>query len=143
MPTDLVGAASNGGTRSYTFTANEVGTFLYEAGPLANSPHQVAMGLYGALVVLPPTGNSFGSDSDTVVLVSEIDPALNGAANKAGFDMRKLRAEVHPHQRDRLSGHDTARSGGARLRRVAALRECRHQLPLDERARWQPAHHGR
>ncbi len=90
MPTDLVGAASNGGTRSYTFTANEVGTFLYEAGPLANSPHQVAMGLYGALVVLPPTGNSFGSDSDTVVLVSEIDPALNGAANKAGFDMRKF-----------------------------------------------------
>ena len=52
MRTDRVGAPppapGRGPTRS---PPNEAGTYLYEAGLLANSPHQVAMGLYGALVV--------------------------------------------------------------------------------------------
>ncbi len=90
MRTDRVGASASTGTRTYTFTADEVGTFLYEAGPLANSPHQVAMGLYGAFVVLPSSGTPYGSDSDAMVLISEIDPALNGSAQPAVFDMRKF-----------------------------------------------------
>ncbi len=90
MRTDRVGAAAGTGMRTYTFTADEVGTFLYEAGPLANSPHQVAMGLYGAFVVLPSSGTPYGSDTDATVLISEIDPALNGSTQPAAFDMRKF-----------------------------------------------------
>jgi hypothetical protein len=85
--TDQVGAAS-GATKSYTFTPAEAGTYIYEAGPLPNAQHQVSMGLYGTLVVLPPTGQPYGSDLETIVMISEIDPALNNAANPAGFDMR-------------------------------------------------------
>ncbi len=47
---DTVGAAA-GGTATYTFTASRPGTYLYEAGLTTNHQHQVAMGLYGALVV--------------------------------------------------------------------------------------------
>jgi FtsP/CotA-like multicopper oxidase with cupredoxin domain len=54
MVPDTAGAAVNG-TRSYTFTAAAPGTFLYEAGLRPNAQHQVALGLYGALVVRPAT----------------------------------------------------------------------------------------
>ena len=44
-------------TVTYTFTASQPGTYLYESG---TNPHkQVHMGLYGALVVRP-TGTGFG-----------------------------------------------------------------------------------
>ena len=36
---DLVGAAA-GGDKTYTFTAADPGTFLYEAGPLPNAQHR-------------------------------------------------------------------------------------------------------
>jgi hypothetical protein len=87
LPTDQTGAGP-GGTTAYTFTPSEVGTFIYEAGPIANSQHQVAMGLFGALVVNPTSGSAYGSDQQAVVLISDIDPALNNSANPAGFDMR-------------------------------------------------------
>ncbi|HSB21249.1 MAG TPA: multicopper oxidase domain-containing protein, partial [Anaeromyxobacteraceae bacterium] len=97
MVPDLAGAAASDGTletlKTYTFTAGAPGAFLYEAGLLANAQHQVAMGLYGALVVRPaafPT-QAYGDvatafDDEAVLVLSEIDPALN--ANPAGFDMR-------------------------------------------------------
>ena len=53
MVPDTTGAAGGGGTASYTFTAAEPGTYLYEAGLIPGSQYQVAMGLYGALVVRP------------------------------------------------------------------------------------------
>lgn len=88
-----------GGTRSYTFTASKPGTFLYEAAPIANAQHQVAMGLYGAFVVRPvPGGSAYGTPAtaygqDAVVVLSELDPALNGAAGgPASFDMRNYKA---------------------------------------------------
>ncbi len=63
---------------------------------LPNAQHQVAMGLYGALVVTPTAGTgqayadaSTAFDDSFVMLLSEIDPALNNAANPATFDMRK------------------------------------------------------
>ncbi|HMM94070.1 multicopper oxidase domain-containing protein [Phycicoccus sp.] len=90
---DTTGAA-NGGTATYSFTASRPGTYLYEAGLTANHQHQVAMGLYGALVVRPSAaGQAYADaatayDSEQVMVVSEIDPALNTAANKAAFDMR-------------------------------------------------------
>ncbi len=104
---DTVGAAA-GGTASYTFTASRPGTYLYEAGLTKNHQHQVAMGLYGALVVHSATageaydaGSTF--DTEQVMLLGEIDPALNTAAVPADFDMRAfapryavVNGQVHP-----------------------------------------------
>ncbi len=90
MPTDRAGVAP-GDMKSYEFDATQPGTYIYEAGPIANSQHQVAMGLYGTLIVTPTSGSSYGSDAEAVVLVSEIDPALNNfAAGPAAFDMRNF-----------------------------------------------------
>ena len=83
-----------GESKVYTFTASQPGTFIYEAGLLPNAQHQVAMGLYGALIVRPATtlqayDNPATAYNDEAVLVlSELDPALNGSANPAAFDMR-------------------------------------------------------
>jgi len=80
-------AAANGGTASYEFTAQE-GTYLYESG--TNASIQIPMGLYGALIV--ETGDAYGNafDQEAVLLLSEIDPALN--ANPGGFDL----LDYHP-----------------------------------------------
>ena len=93
MAPDLVGALPGGGTQTYTFTADKPGTFLYEAGLLPNAQHQVAMGLYGALIVHPSNpsqaygiGTEF--DAEKVLVLSELDTALNNSANPASFDMR-------------------------------------------------------
>jgi hypothetical protein len=88
---DLTGAAP-GGTHDYTFTASKPGTYLYEAGLLPNAEHQVAMGLYGVLIVRPTTANQAYDDAasafagQATVVLGEIDPALN--ASPATFDMR-------------------------------------------------------
>ena len=84
---DTVGVGV-GGSTTYTFTASHPGTFSYEAGHTAQGARQVAMGLAGALVVLPADGTAYGKayDDDAVLVLSEIDPALN--ANPATFDMR-------------------------------------------------------
>ncbi len=93
MVPDLTGAPA-GDTATYTFTTERPGTFLYEAAPLPNAQHQTAMGLYGALVVDPTTPQrAYGSAdtayaADDVLLLGELDPALNNAANPAAFDMR-------------------------------------------------------
>lgn len=94
MAPDFTGAAA-GGDQVYTFTPAEAGSFLYEAGLLADSEHQVAMGLYGALIVRPAGGLSQAlSDAGTafndeaLVIMSEIDLELNNSASPAGFDMR-------------------------------------------------------
>ena len=43
MIPDLTGAAANGGTQTYTFTASAPGTYLYEAGLLPDAARQVAI----------------------------------------------------------------------------------------------------
>ena len=109
MPPDTVGApAAVGtvfGTKSYTFAASKPGTFLYEAGFIKNAvggtQHQVAMGLYGALIVRPAAGQAYDTlpttssayDKEGVVVLGEIDTALNNSANKAAFDMRNFKAK--------------------------------------------------
>ncbi len=92
---DRAGAAPNG-TATYTFTAGRPGTFLYEAGHTGDGARQVAMGLAGALVVLPGDGTGYGSaatgyDDDALMVLSELDPALNTAADPRTFDMRNFR----------------------------------------------------
>lgn len=96
MVPDTVGAAP-GTTKVYTFVANHPGTFLYEAGPLLNAEHQVAMGLYGALVVRPATaGQAYDAATtaftkEAVLVLSEIDPLLNNTPVPSTFDMREFR----------------------------------------------------
>jgi len=98
MVPDTAGVAA-GGTRDYSFTASSPGTFLYEAGPIANAQHQVARGLYGALVVRPVfatpplqpqayASDTTAYDDEAVLVLSELDPALNSSAAPATFDMR-------------------------------------------------------
>ncbi len=96
-------AGTTPGTKNYTFVASSPGTFLYEAGLRPNAQHQTAMGLYGALIVRPTSdGTATGapiltqaySDAassfvdEALVVLGEMDPALNNSANPAAFDMR-------------------------------------------------------
>jgi FtsP/CotA-like multicopper oxidase with cupredoxin domain len=77
-PMPDAGEVPAGGTGSYTFTASNPGTYLYEAG--TNTAVQVSMGLYGALIVRPTAG-AYGAgteyDVEDVLVLSEIDPNLN------------------------------------------------------------------
>ena len=83
------------GSHSYAFTASRPGTYLYEAGVGAGSQHQVARGLFGALVVEPPTAGqaydaSTAFDAESVLVLSEVDSRLNRSASPATFDMRSF-----------------------------------------------------
>lgn len=103
MPLDRSGVAT-GNTTTYSFTASHPGTFLYEAGPVlktgpadadgTGAQYQTAMGLHGALVVRPAAGGqaydaASAYDDEAVLVLSEIDPALNTKPDPALFDMRK------------------------------------------------------
>lgn len=94
MLPDLDGVTP-GSTKAYTFTASSPGTYLYEAGLLNNAQHQVAMGMFGALVVRPTLGATYAYgdatsafDDEALLVLSEIDPALHNSADPAAFDMR-------------------------------------------------------
>jgi FtsP/CotA-like multicopper oxidase with cupredoxin domain len=78
--------AGNSATYSFSATALQPGTYLYEAGPTANGPAQVAMGLIGALIVRPSggPGTAYGSaasayNDEALLVLSEVDPAFNAA----------------------------------------------------------------
>ena len=83
-------AAASGGTVSYTFTASQPGTYIYESG--SNISKQVEMGLYGALVVRPSAGANLAYDASTqfdptreyILLLAEIDPDLHHAVETGG-----------------------------------------------------------
>ncbi|WP_214316752.1 multicopper oxidase domain-containing protein [Nonomuraea sediminis] len=64
-----------GGTATAAFTASTAGTYLYQG-----TERQLAMGLYGALVVRPATPSY---DRDAVLVLSAIDPAFNAAPTTA------------------------------------------------------------
>ncbi|HEY7489523.1 MAG TPA: multicopper oxidase domain-containing protein [Candidatus Tectomicrobia bacterium] len=80
-------APASGGTVTYTFTASQPGTYLYESG---TQPHkQVHMGLYGVLVVRPSMGANFAyNDASTqfsgefLLVLHEIDPVLHQAVEQ-------------------------------------------------------------
>lgn len=91
---DVAGAAATTGTKTYTFTAGVPGTQIYEAGLTANGARQVAMGMYGGLIIRPtgaPTRLYPSSPVFTVealLIFSELDPALNHSADPLTFNMR-------------------------------------------------------
>lgn len=96
MLPDLAGVPA-GGSKTYSFVA-KAGTTGYEAAVLPNAQHQTAMGLAGALVVQSAVlgqayaGPATAFDNESVVVLSEIDPALNTSVNREAFDMRNFRA---------------------------------------------------
>ena len=92
MMPDLNGVAP-GGSATYSFAASHAGTYLYEAGLLPGAQYQVAMGLYGALIIRPAIisqayGTASTFEDEAVLVLSEIDPDLNTSASPAAFDMR-------------------------------------------------------
>ncbi len=92
-------AAADGGTITYSFTADHPGTFLYESG--TNPEKQVRMGLFGALIVRPAMGadhaynradSKFNPDEEFMVLLSEIDPYQHQRAEQGKpFNMNNYR----------------------------------------------------
>lgn len=74
-------ATAGGSSASYTFTAGAAGTYLYESG--TDIRRQVAMGLFGALIVDPATpGQAYNTpatayDEEAILVLSEIDQNLN------------------------------------------------------------------
>ena len=92
-------ATANGGSMTYSFVAGAPGTYVYESG--SNPQKQVRMGLFGALIVQPALAahvnnrpdSEFMPDENFMVLLSEIDPYLNQAA-EAGlpFDLTQYQA---------------------------------------------------
>jgi FtsP/CotA-like multicopper oxidase with cupredoxin domain len=98
-------SVASGGTGSFRFQVTDVGTFGYQSSGEAG--RQMAMGLYGALVVRPAgesplpdgqacsdtvTGQAYENafDRECVLVLSAIDPAFN--ADPANFDMNEYLA---------------------------------------------------
>lgn len=85
MAPDANGVAP-GDQKTYTFTANRPGTYLYESG--TEPEKQVQMGLYGALIVHPATaGQAYNEratayDTEAVMVLSEIDPDFHANPNR-------------------------------------------------------------
>jgi FtsP/CotA-like multicopper oxidase with cupredoxin domain len=74
--------AEPGGKVSYTFTADNPGTYIYQSGTRAEL--QVEMGLVGALIVRPTTGADHaynhpdtGFDREYLFLLSEMDTRIH------------------------------------------------------------------
>jgi FtsP/CotA-like multicopper oxidase with cupredoxin domain len=98
MAPDLSGVAAGGPPKAYTFTAGAPGTYLYEAGLLPGTQYQAAKGLYGALIVRPAGGLMQANDNaatafddEALVVLGEVDTALNSSATPATFDLRGYR----------------------------------------------------
>jgi hypothetical protein len=91
-------AAATSGTVSYSFSAANPGTYLYESG--TDVAKQLEMGLYGALVVRPSAGANLAYGASTqfdpgreyLLLLSEIDPELHHAVEVgATYNINALR----------------------------------------------------
>lgn len=99
---DTTGVAA-GSSKTYTFTVNRPGTYLYEAGHTAGGARQAAMGLVGALIVRPAGFGTAATDlgaasspasaftDEAVLVLSDLDPAFNNAVGSgADFDLRNF-----------------------------------------------------
>jgi hypothetical protein len=90
--------AAVGGDVTYTFTASQPGTYLYESG--TDQTKQVEMGLYGALVVRPAghpnwayddSSTQFDPAREYILVFAEVDPELHHAVETGGaYDFNKL-----------------------------------------------------
>jgi FtsP/CotA-like multicopper oxidase with cupredoxin domain len=85
----LTREAPPGGSVSYTFVANEPGSYLYQSG--TDPEKQIEMGLFGALIVRPSLGadyayndpsTQFGTGQEFLILLHEIDPDIHRAVER-------------------------------------------------------------
>jgi FtsP/CotA-like multicopper oxidase with cupredoxin domain len=98
--TSMTTSAAPGSSVTYSFVANKPGTYIYESG--TDTKKQVAMGLFGALIVRPALGanyvynradSQFTPSEEFLALLSEIDPYLHQAMeNGLNFNMNNYRA---------------------------------------------------
>jgi FtsP/CotA-like multicopper oxidase with cupredoxin domain len=94
----LTREAAPGGDVTYSFTASEPGTYIYESG--TNQSKQVEMGLYGALVVRPTShpdraygdaATAFNPNREFLIMLNELDPDLHHAVETGGtYDFTQL-----------------------------------------------------
>ncbi|MBO0845447.1 MAG: multicopper oxidase domain-containing protein [Nocardioides sp.] len=90
---------SDNGSASYTFTASQPGTYIYESG--SDVAKQIEMGLYGALVIRPNTTTcpaaaapcayddttQYDRSREFILLLADIDPELHHAVKTgANYD---------------------------------------------------------
>lgn len=88
-------APAAGGRASYTFTADQPGTYVYESG--TDQAKQREMGLYGAIVVRPAghpdrayadPSTTFKPDTEFLMMLSQLDPAVHSAVeNRTPYDL--------------------------------------------------------
>jgi plastocyanin len=82
---------------SYTFTANNPGTYMYHSG--TNQDLQIEMGLVGALIVRPTTAGQAYNHPDTaydyeyLFLLTEMDPSIH---HKVAAGLPVDNTEYHP-----------------------------------------------
>ena len=123
-------AGRNGGSMTYSFTAGQPGTYIYESG--TDQEKQLDMGLVGAIVVRPSAGadmaydpvpghsavsSQFNPDTEYVMLLSQTDPALHRAVERGlRFDMKKY----HPRYYF-INGRSFSRHSRAERRAVVAV----------------------
>jgi FtsP/CotA-like multicopper oxidase with cupredoxin domain len=89
-------AETDGDVVTYTFTADQAGTYTYHSG--TNPGLQVEMGLTGALIVRPATsGQAYGHvdtayDFEELFFLSEMDPRIHQEVEFNGVDTPELQA---------------------------------------------------
>jgi Multicopper oxidase len=100
-------AAANGGAITYSFTASDAGSFLYESG--SDPGFQVQMGLFGAIIVHPHvapadqatlanfvTTHLAGGDASTTAAALADDPAL-AYGDMANIDLNAVYSRNHEY----------------------------------------------
>ena len=148
QPPDTTGRGSLVGRRHTSFTVAKPGTFLYQAALLPKSQYQVAMGLYGAMNVLPTGGGKAYADAVPATQDSTFDQSRRPGAqrDRPGAEQPRepgrvqhaqLRAALWPDQRCSSSEHSTHR-GSSRRQGAAPVCERRTQAALDGSPRRAP-----
>lgn len=80
-------AVAPGGSHTYRFRATQVGTFWYHSHEASST--QVSRGLFGALVIEPPTRAEVGAVLDLAVVAHELD-GVETLGGRDGVTSRKV-----------------------------------------------------
>lgn len=113
MPADTVGITAGAALQTYAVPGLGAGTYVYEAGLTADGPRQVAMGLFGALIVRPTwsgvaitSGTTTRTDAgatvtsgsalvrDSAVLATDVGSSVTGVGIPSGATMIAANAGV-------------------------------------------------
>ena len=137
-PVSDASGAGGGGTQDYTFTASRPGTYLYEAGPTAGQKPTARDGT-GRRADRPADHgrpglrrSSTAFTDESVLVLSDVDPALNKSTQPGSYDMRTfaptyrlINGQAYPNT-DAI----TAAAGGHLLLRMVNAGSQDHALAL-------------